>query len=98
MSKTLNILPDEAFEEAAECLRIMAHPVRLKMVSLLMQGRFAVHELAELCGTSPEPDLRAPAAPQGPRAALQSPEGPHGLLRHRLAEVAASDRLYQEDV
>jgi ArsR family transcriptional regulator, zinc-responsive transcriptional repressor len=53
MSKTLKVLPDAAFEEAAECLRIMAHPVRLKMVSLLMQGQFAVHELAELCGTSP---------------------------------------------
>jgi DNA-binding transcriptional ArsR family regulator len=51
--RRLDLLPDAALEEAAECLRVMAHPVRLKMVSLLMQGRFAVHEMAGLCGTSP---------------------------------------------
>lgn len=53
MRRALNVLPDAVLEEAAECLKVMAHPVRLKMVNLLMQGRFAVHELAELCDTSP---------------------------------------------
>ena len=53
VSNTLNMLPDAALEEAAECLKVMAHPVRLKIVSVLKQGRFAVHELAERCGTSP---------------------------------------------
>ncbi len=53
MPKALQVLPDEAFAEAAECLRVMAHPVRLKMVSFLMQRQYAVHELAELCATSP---------------------------------------------
>jgi ArsR family transcriptional regulator, zinc-responsive transcriptional repressor len=51
--RTLKVLPDEVFERAAECLRVMAHPVRLKMVELMMQGQFAVHELAELCRTTP---------------------------------------------
>ena len=49
----LDLLPDEAFENAAECLKVMAHPVRLKMVNILMQGEFAVHEIAEVCGASP---------------------------------------------
>ena len=49
----LDLLPDETFEAAAECLKVMAHPVRLKMVNVLMQGEFAVHEIAEACGSSP---------------------------------------------
>ncbi len=37
----------EAFEEAAECLRILAHPVRLRLVQLLLRERYTVGELAE---------------------------------------------------
>lgn len=51
--KTLDLIPDEVFGKAAECLKVMAHPVRLKMVNILMQGEFAVHEIAEACSTSP---------------------------------------------
>ena len=40
----------EAFAEAAECLKILAHPVRLRMVQLLLHGRFTVGEVAEDCG------------------------------------------------
>lgn len=39
--------------EAAACLKIMAHPVRLQIVDLLMQNELAVHEIAELCGVKP---------------------------------------------
>jgi DNA-binding transcriptional ArsR family regulator len=53
MSTRLDLPSDEALEEAAECLRVMAHPVRLKMVNILMQGQFPVHEIAQLCQTSP---------------------------------------------
>jgi ArsR family transcriptional regulator, zinc-responsive transcriptional repressor len=35
--------------EAAECLRTLAHPHRLRMVQMLLQGRFTVGELAEAC-------------------------------------------------
>ena len=52
MSKELDLLADDVLEEAAECLKVMAHPVRLKMVNILMQGEFAVHEIAQLCDTS----------------------------------------------
>jgi len=36
----------DAFAQAAECLRILAHPVRLRMVQLLLHGRYTVGELA----------------------------------------------------
>ena len=53
MKTGLKILPDKQYEQAAQCLKVMAHPVRLKIVDILMQGDFAVHEIAELCDTSP---------------------------------------------
>jgi len=40
----------QALGEAAECLRALAHPVRLRMVQQLLDGRFTVGELAEDCG------------------------------------------------
>jgi DNA-binding transcriptional ArsR family regulator len=39
----------EALGEAAECLRTLAHPHRLRMVQMLLQGRYTVGELAEAC-------------------------------------------------
>ena len=53
MPVNLDLLSDALLCEAAECLKVMAHPVRLKLVNILMQGEFAVHEMAELCATSP---------------------------------------------
>jgi len=43
------LLDFEALEMAAECLRTLAHPVRLRMVQMLLQGKFTVGELAEAC-------------------------------------------------
>ena len=40
----------EAFAKAAECLKTLAHPVRLRIVQLLLSGRYTVGELAEDCG------------------------------------------------
>jgi DNA-binding transcriptional ArsR family regulator len=40
----------EAFGQAAECLKALAHPVRLRMVQLLLAGRYTVGELAEDSG------------------------------------------------
>jgi DNA-binding transcriptional ArsR family regulator len=39
----------EALGQAAECLRTLAHPHRLRIVQMLLQGRFTVGELAEAC-------------------------------------------------
>src|SRR5438105_5906635 len=40
----------ESLEQAAECLKTLAHPHRLRMVQMLLQGRYTVGELAEACG------------------------------------------------
>jgi DNA-binding transcriptional ArsR family regulator len=39
-----------ALEQAAECLKTLAHPHRLRMVQMLLGGRYAVGELAQACG------------------------------------------------
>ncbi|PHQ33972.1 ArsR/SmtB family transcription factor [Rhodopirellula bahusiensis] len=39
----------EDFADAAECLRTIAHPVRLRIVQLLLHGRYTVGELAADC-------------------------------------------------
>src|SRR4249920_3100826 len=39
-----------ALEEAAECLKTLAHPHRLRMIQMLLRGRYTVGELAEACG------------------------------------------------
>ncbi len=40
----------QAFVQAAECLKTLAHPVRLRMVQMLLHGRYTVGELAEDSG------------------------------------------------
>ncbi|TWT98210.1 ArsR/SmtB family transcription factor [Stieleria varia] len=37
------------FAQAAECLKTLAHPVRLRVVQLLLHGRYTVGELAADC-------------------------------------------------
>ena len=39
-----------ALEQAAECLKTLAHPHRLRIVQMLLQGRYSVGELAGACG------------------------------------------------
>ena len=39
----------EKLTRAAECLKTIAHPVRLRMVELLLEGEYTVGELAEAC-------------------------------------------------
>jgi DNA-binding transcriptional ArsR family regulator len=40
----------DALAEAAECLRTLAHPCRLRIVQLLLAGEHTVGELAAACG------------------------------------------------
>jgi DNA-binding transcriptional ArsR family regulator len=39
-----------ALQRAAECLKALAHPHRLRIVQMLLRGRYTVGELAEACG------------------------------------------------
>jgi len=45
-----DLTPLEALAEAAECLKTLAHPHRLRMVQMLLRDRYTVGELAEACG------------------------------------------------
>lgn len=40
----------EGLSSAAECLKTIAHPHRLRMIQLLLNGEHTVGELAEQCG------------------------------------------------
>jgi len=39
----------DALGQAAECLRVLAHPHRLRMIQMLLSGDYTVSELAESC-------------------------------------------------
>lgn len=45
----MRLTPLDQLEQAAECLKILAHPHRLRMIQMLLQGRYTVGELAEAC-------------------------------------------------
>ena len=46
----LRLTTIEALGDAAECLKTLAHPHRLRMVQMVLQGRYSVGELADACG------------------------------------------------
>ena len=48
--KLAALTPLDALEHAAECLKTLAHPHRLRMVQMLLRDRYTVGELAEACG------------------------------------------------
>ena len=48
--KLAALTPLNALEQAAECLKTLAHPHRLRMVQMLLRDRYTVGELAEACG------------------------------------------------
>ena len=47
--KERTLTPIHALEQAAECLKTLAHPHRLRMIQMLLQDRYTVGELAEAC-------------------------------------------------
>jgi ArsR family transcriptional regulator, zinc-responsive transcriptional repressor len=47
------LIPLETLEQAADCLRTVAHPYRLRMIQMLLTGDYIVGELAEGCGIQP---------------------------------------------
>ena len=46
---TLRLTDLDVLNQAAECLRTLAHPHRLRMLQMLFQSDFTVGELAEAC-------------------------------------------------
>ena len=50
MSRTKDkLIPLDKLEMAAECLRTIAHPHRLRMIQMLLDNRYTVGDLAEAC-------------------------------------------------
>lgn len=43
----------EKLAEASDCLRLVAHPHRLRMLQMMTQDSFSVGVLAESCGITP---------------------------------------------
>ncbi|PIR01503.1 MAG: transcriptional regulator [Nitrospinae bacterium CG11_big_fil_rev_8_21_14_0_20_45_15] len=43
------LLDLDALAQAAGCLKTIAHPHRLRMLQMLLQGKYAVGELADAC-------------------------------------------------
>lgn len=48
----MKLITLEALSEAAECLRVLAHPVRLRIVEILLKKEVTVGDIAEACGTA----------------------------------------------
>ena len=44
------LLPASVLKEAAECLRCIAHPQRLRIIDLLLSDEYTVGQIAEECG------------------------------------------------
>jgi DNA-binding transcriptional ArsR family regulator len=49
MKKPRRLTDLNALGQAAECLRVLAHPHRLRMIQMLLSGDYTVGELAESC-------------------------------------------------
>lgn len=49
MAAKRSLLSMNALSLAAECLKTLAHPHRLRMVQMLLQGKYTVGQLAEAC-------------------------------------------------
>lgn len=47
--RKLDLMSMDVLTQSAECLKLMAHPVRLRIVEILMQGEFPVKQVAEFC-------------------------------------------------
>lgn len=48
-----SLIPMETLEEVAPALRVLAHPVRLRIVEVLLRCEVPVGELAEIAGVAP---------------------------------------------
>lgn len=49
VASKLRLTDLSALGQAAECLKILAHPHRLRMIQMLIHGKYTVGELAESC-------------------------------------------------
>ena len=43
------LISEDVLAKAAGCLKTMAHPVRLRIVDILMRGEYSVRDIAAIC-------------------------------------------------
>ena len=98
MKTKLKLLPDDVLEEAAECLKVMAHPVRLKIVNVLIQGRFPVHEISTLAGISPNQTCGHLRLLHAHGLLVQRKTRTHGVLPNRFVAPARVDPMHRQYV
>jgi DNA-binding transcriptional ArsR family regulator len=84
MTADLDLLPTHTLEDAAECLKVLGHPVRLRIVDILMQGEFPVGRIAELCYLAPHQTSEHLRLLQGRRLLESRREG--RVVYYRLAD------------
>jgi DNA-binding transcriptional ArsR family regulator len=88
-AKASGLLDARVLAAAAECLRTLAHPHRLRMVELLLQDRYTVGELARAC------DIPSPMASGHLRlmqhCGLLSQERDGRNVYYRIAEPCLHD-------
>ncbi len=53
MASKLKLSEMDDLGDAAECLKVMAHPVRLRLVEILLQDELPVKDIAKLCDLPP---------------------------------------------
>ena len=87
--KLLRLTTLEALNQAAECLKTLAHPHRLRMVQMLLQGKYTVGELAEAC------DIPSHMASEHlrlmQRCGFLAPERDGRSVYYRVADESLSD-------
>lgn len=50
--KKLSLQSTDNLNKASDEIKILAHPIRLRIMDILSQGEFSVHEIAKLCDVS----------------------------------------------
>jgi len=49
----IELMDYDYLNKAAECLKLIAHPVRIRMLEIMSQGSFSVGNIAKLCQVPP---------------------------------------------
>jgi len=92
MSKKPPPLTDlEALELAAECLKTIAHPWRLRMIQMMLRDRHMVSELAAACDIAP--NMASEHLRLMQRAGLLESERDGRRVYYKVAEPHLADVL-----
>ncbi len=82
----------EKLNEAAQYLRTLAHPTRLRMIEMLLKGRYTVGELARACGVKHHMASEHLRLMQDRRLLVGEPDGRkmyYKVARPEVADIVA---------